>query len=339
MKKLFLVSFVAASIYSNGLALAACSSGLPLQTSAVPTLPGRVVFQGTNSSGVTQLYTFDFATSAQTQISVSSWGLTTPINAVFSPDGHYIAFTAISGSRRDNYIWKIGASAPVNLTGSMISATKSEDPKWSSDGKKLVIKQDSNIKLITLSYDTSGNPSVGSIASITTSGVAGTATEASQPYLSVDSKYVYFVRGAYPTTETVNVINIATGTESVFSINNGTNYAYYPIVRDYTTTFYTGWTSASGHADQLFVMAPALIGSTTALQPAFNDCSWDNSDSAGVDSDYILFSSDSTAVSSTHVYRPVLAKLAGAQVWNLSRVGLGSGITGNILGMSYTAAR
>ena len=79
--------------------------------------------------------------------------------------------------------------------------------------------------------------------------------------------------------------------------------------------------------------------SISDLQRIFNDCNWDNSDSASVDSDYILFSSDSSAISSSHVYRPVLATLGAANVWDLSRVGLGSGITGNILGLSYTAAR
>lgn len=319
---------------------AACSSSLPLQSSAVPSLPGRAVFQGPDSSGNTQLWLFDFASSTQSQISVAAWHVTTPINAVFSPNGKYIAFTAINTSgRRDDYIFQFGTSAPVNLTGSMTGATKSEDPKWSPDGSKLVIKQDANIKVLALSFNGTGVPSVTSVTALTTNGSSGTATEASQPFYSADSKYVYLVRGAYPTVETVNEITLATGAESVFSVNNGTNYAYYPIVRDLTTVFYTGWTSGSGHADQILVMAPAIIGSTSYVQPAFNDCSWDNSDSASVDSDYILFSSDSSAISSSHVYRPVLATLGAAQVWDLGRVGLGSGITGNILGLSYTAAR
>jgi Tol biopolymer transport system component len=340
MKIAMLAACCAALVLSQAPAGAACSSALPLKTTAVPTLPGRIVFQGSDASGNnTQLYTFDFASAQQTQISVTAWTVATPINAVFSPNGKYIAFTAIRNSRRDDYIWQIGTSMPVNLTAAMTSATKSEDPKWSPDGQKLVIKQDANIKVLTLSFNASGVPSVASVAALTTNGVTGSATEASQPYYSADGKYVYLVRGAYPTTETVNVITLATGAETVFSVNNGTNYAYYPIVRDLTTVFYTGWTSSTAHADQILVMAPALLGATSYQQPAFNDCSWDNSDSASVDSDYLLFSSDSSTISSTHVYRPVIATLAGAHVWDLSRVGVGAGIAGGILGLSYTAAR
>ena len=191
--------------------MAACSSALPLQTTAVPTLPGRAIFQGPDTSGNTQLYLFDFASGQQSLVSVAAWGVTTPINAVFSPNGKYIAFTAIRSNRRDDYIWQIGTSAPVNLTSGMTTATKSEDPKWSPDGTKLVIKQDGNIKVLALSFNASGVPSVASVTALTTNGQVGTATEASQPFYSADAKYVYLVRGVYPTVETVNVIAAGDG--------------------------------------------------------------------------------------------------------------------------------
>jgi Tol biopolymer transport system component len=326
----------AALLGATGFAAAACSTGLPLQSSAVPALPGRAVYQGSDGLGAnTQLYLFDFSTNTQTQISVASWNVTTPINAQFSPDGERIVFTAVSNNRRDVYVWKIGASAPANLTVAMAGATKSEDPKWSADGKQIVFKQDGNIKLMTIAFDASGNPSVQSVTSITTNGANGAATEAWAPFLSPDNKYVYFTRNIGSASQ-VNVIALATGAETLFSANG--NYAYYPSVRDFTTIFYAGWTQATGRNDQILVQAPSLNGALVE-QPALNDCSADNSDPAAVDSDYIVYSSDSGSISSAHVYRPVLGALASAQVWDLGRLGLGSGIAGQILGISYSAAR
>ena len=318
-----------------GLAEAACSNGLPLQSTAVPVLPGRAVYQGSDASGNTQLYTFDFSNNTQTQISVAYWNVTAPINAQFSPDGQRIVFTAVSNNRRDVYLWKIGASAPANLTVAMTGATKSEDPKWSADGKKIVFKQDGNIKLMAIVFDASGNPSVQSTTSITTNGANGTSTEAWAPFLSPDNKYVYFTRNI-GAASTVHVVALATGVDTLFSAN--ANYAYYPVVRDFTTILYAGWTPATGRNDQILLQAPSLNGAVVQ-QPALNDCGADNSDAAAVDSDYIFYSSDSASISPAHVYRPLLGSLANAQVWDLGRLGLGSGITGQILGMNYTAAR
>ena len=69
---------LALSLFASGPVMAACSSVLPLQSSAVPTLPGRAIFQGPDSSGNTQLYLFDFASAQQTLISVaaSCWLMT-----------------------------------------------------------------------------------------------------------------------------------------------------------------------------------------------------------------------------------------------------------------------
>ncbi len=322
-----------------GAASANCSIGLPLQSTAIPSLPGRAVYQGTDSGGSTQLYLYDFATSTKSLLSVSGWAVTVPINAQFSPDGQRITFTAVNtGGRRDVYLFKFGATAPVNLTLSMTGATKSEDPKWSSDGKKIVFKQDGNIKIMAISFDGSGNPTVTSVTAITTNGTVGTLTEASAPYLSLDMKYVYFVRGV-GATEEIHVITLSSTfsatLETVFSSNS--NYGYYPAVRDFTTIFYAGWTSATGRNDQVLVQAPSLSGPNSS-QPPLNDCNADNSDPTVVDSDYILFSSDSASVSSGRVYRPLLGSLANAQVWDLSAT-LGASLPGAVLGMSYTAAR
>ena len=319
-------------------AACACVSGPPLQTSAVPSLPGRAVFQGVDSGGKGQLYLFDFATLTQQEISLN-WGLTNPINAQFSPDGHFLVFAAhnAAGTVEDVYVWPVGAAAPQNLTkGGASGAARSEDPKWRFDEKAIVFKQDGNIKVMSVTISgTTVTP--GALTSLTTNGVNGTATEASAPFFTPDAKYVYFTRNS-GASETVHVLTTALGQSSDQQFNANANYAYYPTVRDYTAILYTGWTTATGRADQILLQSPLLTG-TAVLPLPFNDCNSDNSDPAPVDTDYVLYSNDSAAVSPTGGWRPVLATYAAAKAWNLSRIGLGAGVTGNLLGLNYTAAR
>jgi len=295
------------------------------------------VYQGYDANGNSQLYMFDFQSGTQVQWSQPSWNVSAPINAQFSPDGKKIVFTAVQNNRRDVYIWTIGTGAPSNLTGSMSNAIKSEDPKWSADGQTIVFKKDGNIKLMSITFNASGQPSVTGVQVITTNGVIGTATEASAPFLTPDNRFVLFVRGV-GSGESISIIPLypAIGIETKFSWNQ--NYAYYPIVRDLTKVFYAGWTNLTGRNDQILAQVPAVL-EANVVQFAFNDCNADNSDPASVDSEFVLFSSDSGQISPAHIYRPVLGSIFSAAVWDLSRIGVGAGIPGQVLGMSYTAAR
>jgi Tol biopolymer transport system component len=318
---------------------AACSNGPPLQSSAVPTLPGRAVYQGYTADGSsTQLYLYDFATNAQTQISQPSWNVTNPLNPQFSPNGKLITFTAIQNGHKDVFVWSIGGGAPQNLTnGGASGSSASEDPKWGPDMASIVFKQDGNIKVLTINVSASNVVTVSGTNALTTNGVLGAASEASAPFYSPEGRYIYFVRGT-GAAESVHVMTTAAGqsSETTFSANG--NYAYYPAVRDFTLTIYTGWTSATGRADQVMAQAP-LISGTTVYQLPFDDCWSDNSDPAPVDTDYILYSNDSNALSAGHYWRPVLVAYATAATWDLSRIGLGVGIAGHVLGINYTAAR
>jgi Tol biopolymer transport system component len=317
----------------------ACSNGPPLQSSAAPTLPGRAVYQGYTADGSsTQLYLFDFATKVQTQISQPSWNVTNPLNPQFSPNGKFITFTAIQNGHKDVFVWPIGGGAPQNLTnGGASGSSASEDPKWGPDMASIVFKQDGNIRVLAISISAVNAVTVSSTNALTTDGVLGAPSEASAPFYSAEGRYIYFVRGT-GAVEAVHVIAVAAGenSETTFSANG--SYAYYPAVRDYTTIIYTGWTSATGRADQIMAQAP-LISGTSVYQLPFNDCWSDNSDPAPVDTDYILYSNDSNSLSAGHFWRPVLGAYATAATWDLSRIGLGVGIAGHVLGINYTAAR
>lgn len=327
-------------------AQATCSNGLPLQSTATPSLPGRVVFQAKDAGGNMQIYLYDFASGQQTNLS-TSWTISSYTNPVFSPNGKYIAFTAIPANNccHDVYVFQLGASAPIDVTNKG-SSYRSEDPKWAPNGQQLVIKQNANIVLLPLSFNASGVPSAsGTTTAFTTDGVINTTTESSQPFFSADGKYVYYARGLcsagfmnYSTCSSAKVykINASAGSaKTIYSVNG--HYAYYPVVRDFTAVFYTGWINSSlpGN-DQILVQSDALLGTSTYLDGGFNDCTSQNSDAAAVDSDYILFSSTSPLVTSTGNYRPVLANINTNLVWALPNVGAGATA---VLGLNYTAAR
>ena len=327
-------SFSVLAFFSSVSVATACVSGPPLQSTAVPALPGRVAFQGVDPTLGTQLYLFDFVSKAQTMFS-RSWGLQSPLNPIFSPDGKFIVFSAVNaaGTVRDVYVWPVGAASPQNLTrGGASGAAKSEDPKWRFDQQALVFKQDGNIKVMTLAISGQTVTPTGTTA-LTTNGVNGTPTEASQPSFTPDAKYVYSTRNS-GAAQTVHVLTVALGqsSETLFNANN--NYAYFPAVRDYSAIVYTGWTTGTTlHADQILLQSPLLTG-TSVLSLPLNDCTSDNSDPAPVDTDYLLYSNDHTSG-----YRPFLGTYGAAKAWDLSRIGLGTGVNSPILGMNYTAAR
>jgi len=328
------VTFGALVLAASLSGASACTNGPPLQSTAVPALPGRVAFQGVDPTLGTQLYLFDFVSKAQTEIS-RSWGLKSPLNPQFTPDGKFIVFSAVNsaGTVRDVYVWPVGAAAPQNLTrGGASGAAKSEDPKWRGDQQAIVFKQDGNIKVMTVAISGQTVSSTG-LTALTTNGVNGTATEASQPYYTPDGKYVYFTRNS-GAAQTLHVLTVALGQASELPFNTNNNYAYYPAVRDFSTVVYTGWTTGTTlHADQILLQAPLLTGASV-ISLLVNDCTSDNSDPAPVDTDYLIYSNDRTAG-----YRPYLGSYSAAQAWDLSRIGLGAGVNSPILGMNYTAAR
>ncbi len=334
---------------------AACSPDLPLQSSTVPSLPGRAVYQGVVDNGTTHIYLFDFSTHMQTDLSWN-WNVINPMNPAFSPDGKKIVFYACAAldaqnqcTKYDVYIWMLETKALYNITTGF--SGRFEDPKWMPDGKGLILKQDGNIALLSVGFDASNHPTLSSAPQALTSGgtVGNAQTESWAPSVSPDSKYVYYTQGVLNpkvvnSTSQVYRLIIASKHKDPFSVNG--SYAYYPVARDLTTVLYSGWmmpawsgTMEEKQPDQVMEQVPTILGTNKYIVLSANECKTDNSDPAAVDSDFYLFSSDSQKLSSGGKYRPVLALLAGPFAWDLSRIGLGAGIVGDIKGLNYTVAR
>ncbi|MGU7785407.1 TolB family protein, partial [Burkholderia sp. PU8-34] len=121
-------------------------------------LTGKLVYHSyvNYGDGTSQLFLYDFSAHTLTQLSKSAWGITDPMNAVFSPDGKWIAFMGITNNAWNVFMYQLGTNnPPINMTNST-GATRNEDPKFSSDGKTLVFKQNGSVKQATLSYTSAG---------------------------------------------------------------------------------------------------------------------------------------------------------------------------------------
>jgi Tol biopolymer transport system component len=306
-------------------------NGLPIQTSTVPVSSGTILFEATDTllnPPSQQLFLFNAATHVQTDFT-ATWRLATPSNPHVSPDGKYVVFFAVLHNRTDIFMWKVGSASYVNLTGHMTNL-RYEDPSFTFDGQALMAKQLSNIVEYSLDFKNPNVPKISGTTVFTTDGVRNTPTEASGPWMSPDGRYVFFWRGtsAYPPVS-VRSIYVPSGVESAFA-PNVSNFTDFPVVRDYSVVFYVGHTTESGDADQIFLQAPNVTG-TTPLQLPSNACHADNSDPAPLNDDDILFSNDFGG----NGYVGYIGAISQASVWALSQIGLGIS-TSNIRGMTYT---
>lgn len=249
MKLNTLVAGLVAGVALNllgGAAQAACISNPPTQSNATfpAALTGKLVYHSyvKYGDGTSQLFLYDFSARTLTQLSKSAWGITDPMNGVFSPDGKWLAFMGISNGAWNVFMLQLGAGTPpVNLTNST-GATRNEDPKFSTDGKTLVFKQNGDVKQATLSY-TSAGPVFTSVVSLTN---APSGAEYSMPFLAPDASAVYYATG---TGANMGLMKrtLATGATAVFDAPAGPDPA--PV----TGTNYVFFSSTTAGGYQLYV--------------------------------------------------------------------------------------
>ena len=314
-----------AIIATPALAHAACHNGVPLQSTTPPLEGGTILFEADDGTNGEQFFSFNTVGRKQTEISLNR-GLTLPGNPHVSPNGQYVVFAAQTNNRTDVFIWRVGAAQPVNLTGSASNLCY-EDPSFTANGLNLVAKQNYNIVGYALSFSDPATPTIKSTTVYATNGVGGTSTEASDPSISPDNRYIYFWRGV-GTSENVHYLFLPGKTE----INDIPSLAlsYFPVVRDFTSQFIVGHATAAADApDQIYLMVPNIKNQVPTLLP-FKDCNSDNSDPGSVDDDHVLYSNDSSGS-----YRGTLGAIAAAQAWDLSTIGLGAGTT-NVRALTYT---
>lgn len=288
------------------------------------TLKGRLAYHtyGSYEDGTSQIFIYDFAAKKVTQVSSSSWGIQDPMNAVFSPDGQWLAFMGIKDDAWNIFMWRVdSAELPVNLTTST-GDTRNEDPKFSADGSALFFKQDGDVMKAALSFE-NGVPVFSSQTNLTNS---SSTIESSMPYPSADGKLVYYAAGKESGVTGVYRLTIATGKKGVFDKPNGLE-AYYPTVRQDGRVFYSRWKDSSG-TDQLYTK---LNPSDKAEQLSINDCDSNNSDAFPVNgTDYVFFSSTSEGN-----YQLYLGEVSTGKRWSLSSFHVNDDTDKETLGANY----
>jgi len=328
-RMMFLFALMVANSPQPATAAGCITYPSPQPASTFPSLNGRLLYQTVASDGSSQLFMLNFATKTVTQLSSASWRITNPSNAVSSVDGDWITFMGVQHDATNIFMYRLGStSAPVNLTQST-GSTKNEDPKFSADGTEIFFKQTDwpsgiatySIKVAPLIWS-SGVPSLGALQTL----VSPSATiQSSMPFPSPDSSILYFSTISDSMTDVVSMPINPVG--SVTYIDGGaTNPAFYPIVRNDGTVFYT--MSIPGQSVQILMRAPGASSSTI---PSFNDCKSDNEDAAPVNgTNYVFFSS--TTAGGFQLY---LGDAATGKRWSLTPYGVNFGKTKGKIGASY----
>lgn len=305
---------------------AACVNSPKVQSSASfpGGLTGKLAYHSYVSygDGTSQIFIYDFSARTLTQVTKSSWGIKDPMNAVFSPDGKYLAFMGETNNAWNVFVWQVGSSAaPVNMTNST-GQTRNEDPKFSADGKSLFFKQNGNVIQATLSF-TSGGPTFTSTVDITNT---APAVENSMPFPTPDGSAVYFATGVGASLG-IYKETIATHAKVAFDTPAGLS-TYYPIVRADGTVFYARWKDASSQMDQIYTK---VNPGDTANQLSINDCKGNNSDPAPINNtNYVIFSSTTDGG-----YQLYLADVTSGKRWSLSQFGVNADTTKAKLGSAY----
>jgi len=296
----------------------ACTSSPPVQPMAsFPTsLLGRLVYHSYISygDGSSHLFLLDFSTSSVCQIDQPSWGITDPMNAVFSPDGSKILFMGIKNNSWNIFTFKFGDSAPVNLTNST-GDHRNEDPKWIVDPATgietgIVFKRDKDI----WTMNTDGT----SLVNLTNTALT---YESSMPYFSPDLATLYFTRGAGKALRVYKKVGA-----TITAVDPSNVAQYYPIFGGATNLVYARWNSNHAQLDQTV----SYDGTSYTVLPT-SDCKSDNSDAWPVDDQYLFFS----GLQSSRVYRLFLGDRTTGYRWSLDAFGVNLDKTRNKLGSCY----
>lgn len=328
--RLFSLGLIAGATFAlfSAPSQATCVANPPTQSNATfpASLTGKLAYHSYVSygDGTSQIFIYDFAARTLTQVSKPTWGIQDPMNAVFSPDGKWLAFMGIKNNAWNLFFWQIGTSnMPINLTNSS-GQTRNEDPKFSADGKSLYFKQNGDVMQAALSYTSSG-PVFTSVVNLTRT---APSQENSMPFATPDGTAVFYTTG---TGSGMGLYKQTVGSTTKVAFDTPAGLAtYYPIVRADGTVFYARWHDATSQADQIYTK---VNPGDTPNQLSLNDCNSNNSDPAPVNgTNYVFFSSTSAGG-----YQLYLGDVTTGQRWSLSQFGVNSDTSKAKLGSNYYA--
>ena len=274
-------------------------------------LQGRIVFHRyTNYDAWDgRLYLYDFGTKRLKCLS-ERWEIDHAINANFSPDGKQIVFMGVPrGQHRGDawnvYLWKVDSRAkPLNLTEQL--GTRDEDPRFAPDGKRILFKQDGEIRIMDLATRR--------IQSIP---FGGAKAERSMPMFTPDGKHIIYAEGARKEMD-LFMINVANGTRRPLAIEPEIQ-EYFPVPLDASRFLYVRWTSPTDHHDQVWVSS---LDGRTREPLRFNQPGSDSSDPYPIDDRLVVYSS--TRAGGQGGYDLYLGDREDGASWSLSSLGINS---------------
>ena len=269
-----------------------------------------------------RIYLYDFAAKRLRCLS-ERWEIDHAINANFSPDGKQIVFMGVPrgqhrGDAWDVYLWKLDSPAkPVNLTEG--PARRDEDPRFAPDGKRIVFKQDGEIRIMDLA-----NRQVQAIP------FGGAKAERSMPMFTSDEESVVYAEGARKDMDLFS-INVADGVRRPLAIEPEVQ-EYFPVPLDASRFLFVRWTNQNDHHDQVWL---GSLDGRTREPLRFNQPGTDTSDPFPIDDRLVLFSSNRPPGKGG--YDLWLGDREDGASWPLSALGINS--PQDELGVSYDRAQ
>ena len=272
-------------------------------------LHGRIIFHRyTNYDAWDgRLYLYDFGTKRLRCLS-ERWEIDHAINGNFSPDGKQIVFMGVPrgqhrGDAWDVYLWKVDSRAkPINLTEEL--GTRDEDPRFAPDGKRILFKQDGEIRIMDLA-----NRQIQSIP------FGGAKAERSMPMFTPDGEHVVYAEGARKDMD-LFLIDVANGTRRPLAIEPEIQ-EYFPVPLDASRFLYVRWTSRTDHHDQVWV---GSLDGRTRRPLRFNQPGSDSSDPYPIDDRLVVYSS--TRAGGQGGYDLYLGDREDGASWSLSSLGI-----------------
>jgi Tol biopolymer transport system component len=274
-----------------------------------PKLRGRIVFHRyTNYDAWDgRLYLYEFATRRLRCLS-ERWEIDHAINANFSPDGKQIVFMGVPRGEHRGDAWDVylatvdGRARPINLTGG--PGTRDEDPRFAPDGRRILFKQDGEIRIMDLA-----NRRIQSIP------FGGARAERSMPMFTTDGEQVVYAEGARKDMD-LFLVDVATGTRRPLAIEPEIQ-EYFPVPLDASRVFYVRWASRTDHHDQIW--STSLDGRTRGPL-RFNQPGSDSSDPYPIDDRLVVYSS--TRAGGQGGYDLYLGDREDGASWSLSSLGI-----------------
>ncbi len=274
-------------------------------------LRGRMVFHRYTNYDAwdSRLYLYEFAKKRLVCLS-ERWDIDHAMNANFSPDGKQIVFMGVPrgqhrGDAWDVYLWKVdGRARPINLTEGL--GGRDEDPRFAPDGKRILYKQDGEVRIMDLA-----NRQIEALP------FGGAKAERSMPMFTPDGEHVIYAEGVRKDMD-LFLIDVATGTRRPLAIEPEVQ-EYFPVPVDASHFFYVRWTSRTDRHDQVWMSS---LDGRIRGPVRFNRPESDSSDPYPVNDRLVVYSS--TRAGGQGGYDLYLGDREDGSSWPLSPLGVNS---------------